>query len=307
MPYSNRREFLKAIAFGAVGMSFTYCAFGQRAPIVATKLSPSLALLTGDGGNVAVVIGSDGLMMIDGGIADRAGELQKAVADQVGPARITTLFNTHWHYDHVGSNETLGRSGAKIVAHENVKVRLQSRVTVEVMNRTFEPLAPQGLPAETFTTGGKMTFDKDTIEFTHVDPAHTDGDAYLFFPGSNVLHTGDLLFRGMYPVIDYSTGGWIGGLVAACDRMYKMCDGQTRVIPGHGTLASRDDLKATHDMLSAVQERLAPSVAAGRSADDVVASAPSRDLDERWGKGIVMPDAFVRAAYTSILRRNQRA
>ena len=304
--YSNRRDFLQALIGGSAGLSIAYSAFGQAAqappPIKATKLADDLAVLMGDGGNVAVVIAPDGLMMIDGGLPNRTEDMLKAL-EELDSHKVRILFNTHWHFDHVGCNEALGKSGAKIIAHENVKKRLSVKVTSEALNRSFDPLKPEGIPAETFSKGGKLTFGKQKIQYTHFADGHTDGDAYLFLPAANVLHTGDLLFAGMYPVIDYSTGGWIGGMATACDAMLKVGDAKTRVIPGHGGLASKDDLKASRDMLHTVHERLAAAAKQGKSVDDVVASAPTKDLDEQWGK--LRPAAgFVRQAYNSLLHRN---
>jgi cyclase len=304
MLYTSRREFLQTVIAGAVGATFTYrTAFGQGAPpsITATKLSPTLALLSGDGGNVAVVIAPDSLMLVDGGLPERAADLLKAV-NTVDSHKITTVFNTHWHFDHIGLNETLGKDGAKIIAHENVKKRLGMRVTMEALNRTFEPLKPEGQPTQTFPRNGKMTFGKEPIEYSHVDPAHTDGDSYVFFPGANVMHTGDLLFTGTYPVIDYSTGGWLGGMIAAADTMMKVGDANTKVIPGHGAMSTKADLKASHDMMATVRDRLAPLVKQGKNPDEVVALKPTKDLDEKWGKGFMTPDLFVRAAYVSLQR-----
>lgn len=303
--YSNRRDFLQALVAGSAGLSLTYSAFGQAAaaaPIKAAKLTDDLAVLTGDGGNVAVIIAPDGLMMIDGGLPNRAEDMLKAVED-VDSHKVRILFNTHWHFDHVGCNEALGKNGARIIAHENVKKRLSVRIDDQALGRAFDPLKPEGLPAETFTKGGKLTFGKQKIEYTHFADGHTDGDAYLFLPKANVLHTGDLLFSGMYPVIDYSTGGWIGGMANACDVMLKVGDAKTQVIPGHGVMASKDDLKASRDMLHTVHERLAAMAKQGKSVDEVVAAAPTKDLDEQWGKA--RPAAgFVRQAYNSLLHRN---
>lgn len=304
---SNRREFLSTLLTGAAGLSIAWPAYGQDpTPISATKLSPTLALLTGNGGNVALVVGSKGLMIVDGGLPDRAADMLKAIA-AVDTRTVTTVFNTHWHYDHVGLNETLGKAGAKIIAHENTKGHLSSGAVIEALKMTFEPLQPQGLPAETFSTRGKMTFDKEDLEYVPVDPAHTDGDAYVFFPGPNVLHTGDLFFGNRYPFIDYSTGGWIGGMVAATDAMYKACDAETRVIPGHGSLSTRDDLRATRDMLALVHDRLQAFAKKGANPEEVVKAAPVKDLDETWGQGFMNPENFVRIAYTSLLRRKPRA
>src|SRR6187200_1126121 len=149
----DRREFLHVVLAGAVGATFTDWAFAQGPPppITATKLAGDLVVLSGDGGNVAIVIGADGLLMIDGGLTERSAELLKAIADIDGH-KVTTLFNTHWHFDHVGCNEALGKMGTKILAHENVRKRLGERVTIEALNRTVDPLKPEGMPAATFTT-----------------------------------------------------------------------------------------------------------------------------------------------------------
>jgi cyclase len=307
-PTSNRREFLQALIGGAAGLSLSYTAFGQGPPqpITATKLSSTLALLMGDGGNVAVVIGEGGLMMIDGGLPDRSSDLLKAITENVGADKVTTLFNTHWHFDHTGCNEVLGKSGAKIIAHENTKKWLSQEVTLEALNRTFEPLKPEGLPVETFSKGGKMTFGKEKLEYTHVPPSHTDSDTYVFFPGPNVLHTGDLLFNGFYPIIDYSTNGWLGGMTTAAETLSKVGDAKTRVIPGHGPMASKDDLKTIHGMLATIYGRMAPMAKQGKSVDEVVASHPTKEYDDKWGKGLLPPDPWVRMAYTSILRHEKK-
>ncbi|MGP8243414.1 MAG: MBL fold metallo-hydrolase [Bryobacteraceae bacterium] len=305
---SDRREFLNALVGGAAGLSLSWPAFGQApaTPIHVTKLTEKLALVTGDGGNIAVLIGDDGLFMVDGGYADRSGELLKAVSD-LDSHPIRLLFNTHWHADHVGANVALGTAGVKIMANENVKKWLSRKVTMEVFHRTFEPLPAEGLPTASFTKGGSLMFGKTIVQYTHVDPAHTDSDAFLFFPSHNAIHTGDLFFNGFYPVIDYSTGGWIGGMVAGADAVLKVGDAKTQIVPGHGPLASRDDLKATRDMLEAIYQRLESMYKQGRSVDEAIAAAPTRDFDEKWGKGMMVPAVFTRVAYTSIQRQHAAA
>ena len=303
---STRRDFVRGALAGAVGLSLCSRAFGQAAEsIVATRLSPTLVLLTGNGGNVAVVVGDAGLLMVDGGLPDRSGELAQSLA-AVSSRPVTVLFNTHWHFDHVGSNERLGKAGARIVGHENTRKHLAAGATLEAMKMKFEPMPPHAVPAQTFTSRGSLAFGKETIEYIPVEPAHTDGDAFVFLPGQNVLHTGDLFFRDMYPFIDYSTGGWIGGMVAAADTMYKACDASTRIIPGHGPLSTRDDLKRSRDMLATVHERLAGLAKRGLSADEVVKQMPNKDFDGLWGKGFMNPETFARVAYTSLLRHNDR-
>jgi cyclase len=303
----GRREFMEAVIAGAVGSSFSLRAFAQAPapPIVATRLAPDLVMFGGGGGNVGLVIAPDGLLMIDSGFPERSADLLKAVADVDGH-RVMTLFNTHWHYDHVGSNEALGRMGAKIVAHENTKKHLSMRVNFESANRTFDPLKPEGIPAETFTAGGRLTFGAERLEYTHIPLAHTDGDAYIFFPAINVLQTGDLLFNGTFPVIDYSTGGWIGGMAQAAAALGKVGDANTKIIPGHGPLATKEDLKASYTMLATIHERLEPMIKAGKSVEEAVAAKPTREFDEKFGQGVRKPDAFVQVAYTSIARHMKK-
>jgi cyclase len=303
----DRREFLQAVLAAAVGSTVTYRAFAQQGTppaITATKLAPDLVLLAGDGGNMALVIGTDGLTLIDGGLPDRSADLLKAIADVDGH-KVTTLFNTHWHYDHVGVNEALGQTGAKIIAHENTKKHLSVKTVFESANRTFDPLKPEGIPAETFTTGGMLTHGKQQLAYTHIPLAHTDGDAYVFFPALNILHTGDMLFNGTFPVIDYSTGGWIGGMASAAEAMGKVGDAQTRIIPGHGPMATKADLKTTHDMLATIHDRIAAMIKAGKPVEEAVAAKPTAEFDAMYGQGVRKPDAFVQVAYTSIIRHQK--
>jgi len=243
-------------------------------------------------------------MMIDGGYANRAAELQKAIA-QVDSHPVTILFNTHWHGDHVGSNELLGKAGVKIIAHQNAKHWLMQTVNLEAFNSTVEPLKKEGWPVQTFVEGGKMTFGKEKIEYKWVPNSHTDNDTYLFFPLANVLHTGDLFFNGMYPVVDYTTGGWIGGMAAALDKLLKVGDAKTQIIPGHGPLATKDDMKAARDMLHTVSDRLTQLSKKGANTGDVVKANPVGDLEAKWGQGFLKGEQFLRMAYPSIARHDQ--
>lgn len=301
--YRNRRDFLRAVVQGAAGLSIMYPAFGQASPdpIKATKLTERIVLLSGDGGNVGLVLGDDGLFMIDGGYSNRASDLQKAVAEAGShPARI--LFNTHWHGDHVGSNELLGKAGVKIIAHQNAKYWLSQKVKMEAFNTTVEPLQPEGLPAQTFVDGGKMTFGREKIEYKWIPYSHTDNDVYLFLPSANVLHTGDLFFNGIYPVIDYSTGGWIGGMAAALDKLLKVGDARTQIIPGHGSVATKGDMKTARDMLHTISDRLSLFSKKGASMEEALKTNPVADFEDKWGKGFLNGERFLRMAYPSIAR-----
>jgi glyoxylase-like metal-dependent hydrolase (beta-lactamase superfamily II) len=308
--HSSRRDALRLLLAATPGLGLSWPALlraGQNAspaapPISITQLDERLVMLGGAGGNMALLVSGAGLLMIDSGLANRSSTLLQTIAG-VDKRSVSVLFNTHYHFDHVGANEAMGAAGAKIIAHENVKTRLGMKIVSEAMNATFEPLGAAGIPSQTFTTDGSMTFGADRVQYRHVPAAHTDGDSFLFLPDLNVLHTGDLFWNGSYPVIDYSAGGWIGGMISALDKLLGVGDEKTRVIPGHGPLATKNDIMASRDMLRTVQTRLAEAATKKQSLEQVQASAPTKDLDPQWARGRP-PTNFVRQAYNGLLLKN---
>jgi cyclase len=298
----TRRAFVEALITGTAGLTITWPAFGQGrgpAPITVSKLTERIAALSGAGGNIGVLVGIDGVLMIDGGLANRAMDVVAAAA-QISPRMVQALFNTHYHFDHVGSNEFLGMRGVRIVAHENVKKRLMTTFENPAMGRPMEALAPAGLPTETFARTGRLMFGAETLEYTHTPLAHTDGDAFVFFPAANVLHTGDLFWTGRYPVIDYSVGGSLAAMAATLEQMDKVGDANTRIIPGHGIPgATKAEMRQIREMWLAINQRLEEHARQGRSADEVVTAMPTRDFDMRMG--VANPEAFVRQAYGGVL------
>jgi glyoxylase-like metal-dependent hydrolase (beta-lactamase superfamily II) len=298
----TRRAFLEALLTGAAGLTITLPASGQGrgpAPIAATKLTDRIAVLSGAGGNVGVLVGADGLIMIDGGLANRAMDVM-AAAVQISPRMVQALFNTHYHFDHVGSNELLGMRGVRIIGHENVKRRLMTTFENPAMGRRMDALAPAGLPTETFARDGRLAFGAETLEYTHTPLAHTDGDAFVFFPAANVLHAGDLFWTGRYPVVDYGVGGSLAAMAAALEQMDRVGDAGTRIIPGHGTPgATKAEMRQIREAWLAINQRLEDHARQGRSADDVVAAMPTREFDARIG--VANPEAFVRQAYGGVL------
>ncbi|MBI4265254.1 MAG: MBL fold metallo-hydrolase [Acidobacteria bacterium] len=301
---TNRRAFLQALLTGAAGLTLTYRTSGQGrgpAPITATKLTSRVVALSGAGGNVGLVIGPDGLIMIDGGLANRASDLAQAIAE-VSPRMVEVLFNTHYHFDHVGSNEYLGKGRVRIIAHENVRRRLGVRFENPAMGRTMEPLQEVGRPTETFRERGTLGFGPETLEYTHTPMAHTDGDAFVFLPQANVVHAGDLFWTGRYPVVDYTVGGSLAAMAATLAQMDGVGDEATRIIPGHGAPgAGKAEMRQVRDIWLAINERLEAHAREGRSADDVVAAAPTRDFDARVG--VRDAEGFVRQAYGGVLAR----
>ena len=265
-------------------------------PITVTRLSENLFLFAGAGGNVTVVSGAEGVLMIDGGLAERSADLLNAVSKNAGASPVQVLFNTHWHWEHTGSNERLGHRGAKIIAHENTKLWLGTKIWQEWCDRTYPPRPSAALPNETFYKTGKMAFGVEPVEYGYLPQAHTDGDIYVFLPQQNVLIAGDVVSVGRYPILDYSTGGWIGGLTQATQKLIDLSDAQTRIIPGTGPLQTRADLVAQHEMLVKLQQEFWQLMRKGMGVDDMIAAAPTRAFDAKWGN----PELFIANAYRGL-------
>ena len=292
---SSRREFLRLMASGAVAASWPLPASAQAPPtaLSATNLSDSVRLIAGAGGNVLVVSGPDGMVMINGGRADRSNELLKLVASQSGGKRLTTLFNTDWCAEHTGSNEVIGAIGAEIIAHEHTRQYLANDQFVEWQTRTYKAKPPSAQPKKTFRTKGSMTVGSERLDYGHLGQAHTDGDIYVFLPASNVLVAGDVLSVGTYPIADYTTGGWLGGMVTATKTLIDMSNAETRVIPGTGPVQTRADLQAQFEMLNTMRDRVAKMMRQGMSANDMIAAAVTKDFDAKWGD----PKLFLSVTY----------
>jgi glyoxylase-like metal-dependent hydrolase (beta-lactamase superfamily II) len=288
----DRRHFLGALA-GAAGASLCRA---DSAPLAATKLTDNFILIASAGSNVLAATGADGALMVDGGLKERSAELLKLVAEQSGGHPVQALFNTHWHPEHTGSNETLGKAGAKIIAHENTKLWMGTEIDFGWQKKTYEPSPKAALPNETFYTSGKMTFGKDQVEYALMPQAHTDGDIYIFFPGSNILVAGDVVSAGSYPVLDYTTGGWIGGLVNAQRTLLQLANADTRIIPGSGPVQTKADLQALNDMCNTLRDRLVKLMKQGMGPKEMIAAKPTKEFDEKWGD----PELFIANAYRGL-------
>lgn len=290
----NRRDFLRLLAGGAAALALPAVARAQtRQPFGLTPLGDRLRLISGAGGNVVVLNGPASVLMVNGGAAEHSAALLDFLAEGTGAKRVEILFNTDWHPDHTGSNDTLGTRGARIIAHEHTKQYLGAELHVDWQRRTYTPLPSQALPTQTFRTTGKMTFGGARVEYGHLGQAHTDGDIYVFFPESNVLVAGDALSVGTYPLCDYTTGGWLGGLATATRTMVDMSNAETRVVPGVGPVQTRADLQAQLDMLVALRDRLGKMMRSGMSADDMLAAGATKDYDAKWGD----PALFLQTTY----------
>ena len=271
----------------------------SKVEIKAEKVADGVYMLTGSGGNIGLSVGKDGAYVIDDQYAPLSEKILAAVRT-ITPDPVRFVINTHWHSDHTGGNENMGRTGAILVAHENVRKRMGAEQFNAAMNRKTPPSPEAALPVVTFTDAVTFHWNGDEIRVTHVVPAHTDGDAYIRFVNADVVHMGDLFFNGTYPFVDVSSGGRIDGYVAAADQVLAATGEKTRFIPGHGPLATRADLQAFRDMVKAVRDRIAKLKAEGRSRDEVVAAKPTAEFDAKWGAGFMKPEMFAGLAYDSL-------
>jgi cyclase len=207
------------------------------------------------------------------------------------------VLNTHWHFDHTGGNENLGKAGAIIVAQENVRKRLSTDGFIGFLGMKTKAEPSVALPVVTFRSDVKFHLNGEEIRAFHAPRAHTDGDTIVHFVKSDVIHTGDTFFNGLYPFVDTSSGGTVAGVLAAADRVLKLAGDRTKIIPGHGPLASKADLKTYRDMLAAVSGRITAQIKQGKKLEEVQASKPTAQFDATWGKGFLSPDKFVEMLY----------
>lgn len=256
-------------------------------------------LVEPSGGNVGLSVGPDGVFMIDDHLKGMSARLLEAVRS-ITPHPVRMLINTHFHYDHAGGNEPLGEAGAIILAHDNVRRRLNADQLYEAFNFTQKRTAPPGLPVITFASDVTLHLNGDEIHAFHVRSAHTDGDAVVHFRNANVIHTGDVFFNGTYPFIDLSRGGSIDGMVSAVNRLVDLATEDTRIIPGHGPLADRAALVRYRDALIGTRDAVRAAMAGNRTLEQVKAAKPTAPWDEHWGAGFVRPDAYVETLYRSL-------
>ena len=269
------------------------------APIQAHQLAENLTLLSGPGGNVVVLHGSDGKLVVDTFVQPAWPKLKEALAG-LGSGPVHVVIDTHWHFDHADNNAPLHAAGATVVAHENTKQRLSERHHLAFLDLDTPPSPPNSLPQQTFTDSHSLSFGGETLALAHFPPAHTDTDIYVHFPRENVLHVGDIFFNGRYPFIDGSTGGAVNGMVAAADKALSLADKDTKIVPGHGALATKADLATYRDMLASARDRVQKLKSAGKSMAEAVAAKPLTDFEATWGKGKFNGDTFVQIVYTTL-------
>ena len=300
----DRRLFLSAVvpaAGAALALPRWVAAASKKdsTALTVSELTDKQFVISGGGGNVTVFNSPEGVLLVDGGSPERSADVLKLVKKKTGASKIHTLFNTHWHWDQTGSNETLGKAGTRIIAHENTRLWLTTDVNVKWQNRVFKPLPKQAQPNQTIYSNASLQFGGEQIDYGHLPQAHTDGDLYVFFKNANVLVASDVVSAGAYPVIDYCTNGWIGGLGSATQTLLGLSNDSTRIVAGLGPTLTRADLDAENAMLAAMKTRLAKLLAQGMSVQDMLAAAPTRDFDAKWGD----PTLFISNAWPGLVQR----
>jgi cyclase len=294
----DRRTLLHA-AVGGVGAFYLPRAAVVSQPSVSAtleieSLGEALFVVRGAGCNVVVARGPDGgATMVDGGLKERSAELLSLVRSELSVPRIDTLFNSCWHPDRTGANEALGAAGTRIMAHENTRLWLGRDVTRPWDTVTIKRLPPQAFPNATFYEPGVVAVSGREVRYGYLLQAHTDGDSYVHFPTENVLVTGAAISASGWPLLDWWTGGWIGGLVDAFDLLLEVADESTRVVPGDGSLLTRADLVEQRQMYVTIFDRLAKLFFAGLEPEDMLAAEPTQEFDDRFGDS----DLFLRLAF----------
>jgi len=258
-----------------------------------TPITRNVYMLTGAGGNIGLAVGDDAVFLVDDQFAPLTPKILAAIAT-VTNKPIRFVVNTHWHFDHTGGNENMGKAGALIVAHENVRKRMSTEQFIEALNRREPPAARGALPVVTFTDGVTFHINDDSLVVTHMPPGHTDGDAIVYFTKANVLHTGDTFLSAALPFVDLSSGGSIHGIITTAERVYAMANDQTKIIPGHGPIADRARVKAFREMLVVLRDRMKAEVLAGKTVDQVLAANVSAAYAKEWPNG---HERFIRLLY----------
>ncbi len=283
------RNSLKLAFLGAAALAATAMPNVASAQEI-SAIKDGIHVIMGRGGNIGVSVGEDGVFMIDDQFAPATEAILgqvKTVTDQ--PVRF--LVNTHFHRDHTGGNENLGNAGVLIFAHDNVRARLLAG-----------DAPADALPVVTFNDTTTFHMNGQTVRVFHTANAHTDGDAMIHFQEADVIHMGDTFFNGFYPFIDSRSGGSIEGVFRSIDLVLELADAETVIIPGHGPIANRDDLIAYRDMLTKARDAISPLIADGKSVEETVAAAPTKEFDAQWGGGFLNPERFLRVMHAALTK-----
>lgn len=279
-------------------------AYGQqqdfdKVTIKTTKITEGVYMLEGSGGNIGLSVGDDGVVVIDDEFAQLTPKIQAAIA-AITPKPIKFVLNTHWHGDHTGGNENMAAAGAVIIAHDNVRKRMSVEQFIELMKRKVPASPPKALPIVTFSTDVTLHLNGEDLHVISAGPAHTDGDAIVVFPKAKVVHMGDCFMTISYPFVDLGSGGNFDGFVAAADKVLGMADDSFKIIPGHGALSGKADLKSWRDMLATIRTRVKKQADAGKTLEAIQKAKLTAEWDDKWGKDFIKPDQIVEFVFKAV-------
>jgi glyoxylase-like metal-dependent hydrolase (beta-lactamase superfamily II) len=274
-------------------------AAAASAAIQTVKLTDTIFLLQSVGANILVLIGPDGQLLIDSGMATAAPHLLQALK-KLGPHPLKLLVNTSWLFDHTDGNAAMHAAGAFIVAQENVRTRLSAAQKIPMLNLDLPSAPASALPQATFTDGQKLYFNNDELDLIHAPNASTDSDIFVHFVNANVIHAGELWFNDAYPIIETISGGTINGMLQGVDQVLQLADDRTKIVPSHGKPGSKTALAAYREMLADVANRVEKMKISGQTLQQVLAAHITADLDAKWGHGEMTPDMFVAAVYNTL-------
>jgi glyoxylase-like metal-dependent hydrolase (beta-lactamase superfamily II) len=274
----------------------------SKLEIKTTDLGGGVYLLGWQGGDSLILVGDDGVLLVDTSVEQMGDKIKAAIAS-VSSKPIKLVINTHAHADHFGANEAMAKGGAIIVSHDNLRERMAKGQHIAAFNQTVPPSRPAALPTMTYAESLTLHFDGETIQLFHPRNAHTDSDTLVHFVRANVIHaSGTFGGDGSYPFFDASSGGSLPGMIAAQEKMLSLADEKTRIMPDEGDPATTEALRACHDALVTIRARVQKLIDDGKSEDEAVAAKPTKDLDARWVRpgGFLTGDTFTRMAYQSL-------
>jgi glyoxylase-like metal-dependent hydrolase (beta-lactamase superfamily II) len=274
-------------------------ASGAHAKLSVKPLRKNVSMVSGSGGNVLVLSGKEGKLAVDSGFATSKTQMEQAFSG-ISDEPLKLLVNTHWHFDHTDGNEWVHATGATIISHSQTLDRMSHRQVIPEFEGVYPPSPRGALPTVTFEHTKVLQVNGDELRLARHTPAHTDSDISVYFTGADILHTGDTWFNGIYPFIDYNTGGSIDGLITAAKENLEIAGRSTIVVPGHGASGGRNDLAAFHQMLLDMRTSIASLKRSGASAQEVIAQKPTAPYDKVWANGFISPDLFTSLVYRGV-------
>ena len=272
----------------------------ETAEVTTKKVNESLFLLYGLGGNIAVSIGNDGVLIVDSQIPIIFPKIMKAIK-KLSDDKIIYTINTHWHWDHSDGNLVLDSDETKIISHSNARENMQKggliNMGTTILNQ--EPYPKSALPVITHENGMSLYFNDEKIDLLHFGPAHTTGDTVIYFTNQNAIHLGDVFFSNSYPFIDVDNGGSLSGMINYLEKIVLVIDKDTIVMPGHGEISSISDIKETIEMLKTVKNRILNSIKNNQSLEQIISSNITKDFDKKYNT-LLLRDTFIDRAYASL-------